>query len=335
MDSSAVVIIEDYLEKEGKYAKSWKKRWFVLYSDRIEYFQDETKQEKKGVIYFVTQSMVSDINVVTTSQYLKKITKYSFSILGAEEDGVIQEMEISFGDESKIRSWQRTLTDTVEAYIRNLPPQEEIQSSTPNQNSSKLSQNARIQRFVVSKMAGSSVGQEVLTKAIGQDFQDVIECLCGAISKYANESISSEIKEHILKLATKIAVLSNDGVISSQDMKAISQSLRQLFLLIIKSMYRPPTSTHGDNPTVSSIQLEENLSEIASSIQNFHDTTLPIIVSHMSAANSSRLSSLCHFFQANDNDFMRHLLAEEDYNEERILLRSYAKYLPHDKMKLK
>lgn len=32
-------------------------------------------------------------------------------------------------------------------------------------------------------MAGSSIGQDVLVKVVGQDFQDMIDCLTTAISK--------------------------------------------------------------------------------------------------------------------------------------------------------
>lgn len=344
MSSTDSIIAQDYLDKEGKYAKSWKKRWFVLYSDRLEYFQDESKGERKGAVGFVSQSIVSEVSVLTISQFMKKITKYSFSIFGVEEDGPfsssssspsssspVQEMEISSEDENKIRIWQRLLSDTIESFCKTLPsPEESLPSNS--QGNTKLSNNARIQRFVVSKMAGSSVGQEVLTKVIGQDFQDVIDCLCSGLTKYANPSLSSELKEHILKLTTKIAVLSNDGVISPQQMSSISQSLRQLFRLITRSMFRPPSlSMSVHSVDTSFTNLEDNLVEINSLLRAFHDTTLPIISSHMSPANSNRLTALCDFFQS--TDFMRKLLSEDEYGDERVTLKSYAKYLPNEKMK--
>jgi hypothetical protein len=71
--------------------------------------------------------------------------------------------------------------ETIETYIQNTPvPTNTAASSAAI---AKLSNNARLQRFVVSKMAGSSVGQDVLSKAVGQDFQDMIECLTSAIAK--------------------------------------------------------------------------------------------------------------------------------------------------------
>lgn len=176
----------------------------------LEYFNDETKNERKGCIDFVQQSLVSDVTVTTTSgQFLKKAsTRYSFTLLGAEEDGSICEMEISSDDESKIRNWQRMLSgltllhsslptahsplEAIDNYIQNTPSATDTTTTSPA-TSAKLSNNARLQRFVVSKMAGSSVGQDVLSKAVGQDFQDMIECLTSAISKCWFTTLSTSV----------------------------------------------------------------------------------------------------------------------------------------------
>jgi hypothetical protein len=171
-----------------------------LKPESLEYYQDETKCERKGCIDFIQQSMVSDVNVTTSaSQFLKKAsTRYSLILLGAEEDGALCEMEISSDDETKIRNWHQLLSglssflhpllsisssETIETYIRNAPSVTETTIASSSTASAKLSNNARLQRFVVSKMAGSSVGQDVLSKAVGQDFQDVIECLTCAIAR--------------------------------------------------------------------------------------------------------------------------------------------------------
>lgn len=44
--------------------------------------------------------------VSTTQQFMKKTIRYSFTILGVDLDGIIQEMELSSDNEILIRSWQ-------------------------------------------------------------------------------------------------------------------------------------------------------------------------------------------------------------------------------------
>lgn len=39
-----------YLVKRGRVARTWKKRWFVLYEDKLVYFADHSTIERKGVI---------------------------------------------------------------------------------------------------------------------------------------------------------------------------------------------------------------------------------------------------------------------------------------------
>lgn len=89
------------------------------------------------------------------------------------------------------------ILETIEKYIASLPipspsqQEKEDDSKLPSNSSisspatvgARLSNNARIQRFVVSKMAGSSVGQDVLVKVVGQDFQEMIDCLTSIITK--------------------------------------------------------------------------------------------------------------------------------------------------------
>lgn len=166
------------------------------------------------------------------------------------------------------------------------------------------------------------------------------------------------MKEHILKLSSKIAVLFNDGVISQSDMKEISQSLRDIYRYLVKSMYRPPpiisslSSSSSDHdhlpppPPVSSspsktlssyIQLtpeeethrqQEIIQYIIQLLNEFHQFLLPIISINMSPQNSSRLTLLIEFFQAQNGLFFQVFLFSDEYREEKNQFKSYAKYLP-------
>jgi hypothetical protein len=140
--------------------------------------------------------------------------------------------------------------------------------------------------------------------------------------------VASDIKEHILKLASKIAVLSNDGVISKSEMSSIVHSLRQLFRLLVKSMYRPPPSASAAAPSSSSCHQEESVHEILELFLEFHTVTLEIISPHMSSGNSSRLTSLLDFFRASNGQFLQLLLFSEEYSQEKNQIKSFAKFLP-------
>lgn len=45
-----MVLRAGYLVKRGRLARTWKKRWFVLYEDRLLYFADHSTIERKGFI---------------------------------------------------------------------------------------------------------------------------------------------------------------------------------------------------------------------------------------------------------------------------------------------
>jgi hypothetical protein len=139
------------------------------------------------------------------------------------------------------------------------------------------------------------------------------------------------MKEHILKLASKIAVLYNDGVISKPEMSSISNSLRQLYRLLVKSMYRPPsTAATASFTSAPSNHQEESIHQIIELFLEFHTVALQIISPHMSSPNSSRLTSLLEFFRASNGQFLQLLLFSEEYSQERIQIKSFAKFLPSE-----
>lgn len=148
----------------------------------------------------------------------------------------------------------------------------------------------------------------------------------------AGESVASEMKEHILKLASKIAVLAHDGVISKPEMSSISGSLRLLFRVIVKGMYRPPPS--AATAASPSCNQEESVHQILELFLEFHTITLQIISPHMSSGNSGRLTSLLDFFRASDGQFLQLLLFSEEYSQEKNQIKSFAKFLPPEKKKV-
>lgn len=160
------------------------------------------------------------------------------------------------------------------------------------------------------------------------------------------------MKEHILKLASKIAVLFNDGIITKQEMSSISHSLRDIYKYLVKSMYRPPSLSSSSHDSVVSDHIsttsnvsgnislssevetnrqQEIIQHIFQLMNEFHQFLLPILTLHMSPQNSSRLTSLIDFFQSQNGLFFQFLLFSEEYREERNQLKSYAKFLPTER----
>ena len=161
------------------------------------------------------------------------------------------------------------------------------------------------------------------------------------------------MKEHILKLASKVAVLFNDGIITKQEMSSISSSLRHIYRYLVKAMYRPPSLSDSSSSTSSTGQMIHPISTISCFIplspeaeanrqheiilyifellQEFQQFLLPILSLHMSVQNSSRLTSLINFFQEQNGLFFSLLLFSDDYKEERNQFKSYAKYLPAER----
>lgn len=52
------LVLEGWLEKKGSFVKSWKRRWFVLTEDKLQYFVEETQNTLKGGVDILASSEV-------------------------------------------------------------------------------------------------------------------------------------------------------------------------------------------------------------------------------------------------------------------------------------
>jgi hypothetical protein len=52
------LVLEGWLEKKGSFVKSWKRRWFVLTEDKLQYFVDQSQSVLKGGVEILASSEV-------------------------------------------------------------------------------------------------------------------------------------------------------------------------------------------------------------------------------------------------------------------------------------
>ena len=71
MQMLSEVVKKGYLNKQSRYLKKWRRRYVVLYTDRLETFENETKEGNPTEVIFLNQcSSIQSANDVSTSYCL-------------------------------------------------------------------------------------------------------------------------------------------------------------------------------------------------------------------------------------------------------------------------
>mmetsp|Transcript_24564 Transcript_24564/g.36171 ORF Transcript_24564/g.36171 Transcript_24564/m.36171 type:complete len:340 (+) Transcript_24564:295-1314(+) len=329
---TTTVLAEGYLDKAGKYAKSWKRRWFVLTTNSLAYFDDELKSETKGRVFLSTSTSVSDIS--ETRGIVTKSSRYSFSITSTGNNGDIHhDIEVSTDNRDTINKWrdlllravaEQTSSDSDDDLV--VVDGEQIPTEAVMEGRPALSTNARIQRFVVSKLATSSAGQDLMTRAVGSDIKAVIDCFIAAVAKFAGDSSAAVMKEHCLKLACKLMVLFNDGAISREEMTNVDYQLQRIMGTVMRCIWRPPAVSEDESLSSDSANtLDANIAHLQGLLNDFHNSTIPLLSKHMSVKNSSRLTDVTNFFT--NKEFLSALFSSRDFAPERQNLKASSKHM--------
>jgi hypothetical protein len=79
-------IKEGYLVKQGHVAKNWKKRYFVLKSDVIIYYENDQKKKEKGTISLKNARMTERVNSPNLFQVYDVVFDKTYSLQASSED---------------------------------------------------------------------------------------------------------------------------------------------------------------------------------------------------------------------------------------------------------
>jgi hypothetical protein len=101
-------IMEGQLDKEGRIAKAYKPRWFVLTSTELMYFTDKTKSVFKESMFLTTDSRLSPLELQVSLS--RSIQKYKFAITGLDSNSIPSTMTLVTTDEATAHSWMQKLT---------------------------------------------------------------------------------------------------------------------------------------------------------------------------------------------------------------------------------
>ena len=101
-------LLIDWLSKKGGIVNTVYKRWFVLYPDSIEYYEDENFKKRKGIWYFTVSSAVTENNTRDFAFVITRLTSRKGSMLSSSRSLMI------FADDSETRSrWVDTISDIL------------------------------------------------------------------------------------------------------------------------------------------------------------------------------------------------------------------------------
>lgn len=305
-------VLEGQLDKEGRIAKATKPRWFVLTSTMLTYYTDRTKSIKKESMYLTTDSSLSPIE---THQSVSKSTrKHKFTVTGMDPNMIALSMTVVSTDEDVIKKWYERIEEVKGI---NKPGDVVSNKQKSDSNSGKNSTSLRMKKFMASKLAGSSVGQDVIANAVDEETRNIIGAFITAVKKYAGEAESQKIKEHCFKIVTKLAVLYQNKVMQVEDFMVFSHFMDGLVVTLSRILMQIEDATE---PVVEGSELlEKYVDKLVLQFEHFQSQAVPILQKYMKESNSARLTHLKDAFA--QKPFLRCILIGNEYNEVRLILK--------------
>jgi hypothetical protein len=104
-------ILEGQLDKEGRIAKAYKPRWFVLTPTSLMYYTDSTKSVHKESMYLTTHSLISPVEIQVSLS--KNNEKHKFSATGVDCNAEPVTMTMMSEDARAANTWIERIHGTA------------------------------------------------------------------------------------------------------------------------------------------------------------------------------------------------------------------------------
>lgn len=305
-------VLEGPLDKEGLIAKATKPRWFVLTPTLLTYFTDQSRSVQKESMFLTTESVISPIEVQISLS--KSVQKYKFTITGVDKNGIPISMNLVSTDEYAVNTWIERLNEVKDL---NTPADVVAAKKRADTASGKNGRTLRMQKFVASKMSGSSLGQDMLASVVDDSTRNIISAFILAVNKFAGDEVSLQVRENCFKIVTKLAILYQNKVMQKEDFMIFAQFSDNLIMTLSRILMQ---IEDAEEPvTEGSPWLEKQIHTLTTQFTHFQSEGLPILQKYMKDSNSSRMSYVTDMFAR--REFLQCLLLGDEYEDVRGVLK--------------